>query len=50
MLLAYVFKMHFERIVKNQNVQKCIAVDQNVVLVLSERAHFAHLMLGLIWG
>ena len=50
MLLAYVFKMHFERIVKNQNVQKCIAVAQNVVFVLSERTHFAHLMLGLIWG
>ena len=50
MILAYVFKMHFERIVKNQNVQKCIAVAQNVEFVLSERTHFANLMLGLIWG
>ena len=50
MLLAYVFKMNFEGLVKNQNVKKCIAVAQNVVFVLSERTHFANLMLGLIWG
>ena len=43
-------KPDFERIGKKPNVQKCVAVGQNFVFVLSERAHLAHLILVLIWG
>ena len=49
MLLAYVFKAHFEGILKSQSVQKCVAVAQNLVFVLSEHVQLAGLVLGLIW-
>ena len=49
MLLAYVFKAHFERILKSQSVQKFVAVAQNLVFVLSEHVQLAGLVLGLIW-
>ena len=49
MLLAYVFKAHFERILKSQSVQKCAAVAQYLVFVLSEHVQLAGLVLGLIW-